>query len=206
MRYGVDDHARAVITAIERQRFRQPVLLVGHSMGCLVAVRIARLRPDLVRHLVLYEMPLYAGLPDKRHYRVRLAMYFTFYERVIAYKPIFSGPGIGRAQKIAERFFGLQFNSQTWKPFIRSLKHTIMEQTTADDLPHVKTPMDVIYGSRDRLVIRGKTKAVFGEDATHVTAHTVKASHNITKKASAFLAERIIHAATTDPGKVARGE
>lgn len=206
LRYDSDDHARMVIAAIERQHFGQPVIVVGHSMGCLVAVRIARLRPDLIRHLVLYEMPLYSGLPDKRRYRLRLNLYFKLYERVIAYKPIFSGPGVGKAQRIAEKFFGLRLDDQSWKPFIRSLKHTIMDQTTADDLKHVKVPMDVIYGSRDRVVFRGKTTALFGEDVKNVTAYTIKASHNISKKASEFLAQRIVHAATTSTAQVARGE
>jgi cis-3-alkyl-4-acyloxetan-2-one decarboxylase len=191
LRYTTDDHARMLIAALSRSRLKQPAILVGHSMGCLVAVRVARLRPDLVKHLILYEMPLYSGLPDKRRYRLRLNLYFKLYEKIIAYRPIFKGPGIGKAQRIAERFGGFRFNDNSWKPFIKSLKHTIMEQTTADDLKYVRMPMDVIYGSRDRVVIRGKTKAIFGEDATHITAHTIRASHHISKKASSFLVERI---------------
>jgi pimeloyl-ACP methyl ester carboxylesterase len=192
--YVVDDHAQAVIAALRRSRLRQPAILVGHSMGCLVAVRVARLRPDLVRHLILYEMPLYAGLPEKRSYRLRLAIYFKLYNRVIAYEPIFTGPGKGKAQRIAEERFGLNFTNLTWKPFINSLKHTIMEQTTAQDIKRLVQPMDVIYGTRDRLVIRGKTTVIFGSDARNITAHTVKASHNVNHRAAVFLAQRIVAA------------
>ncbi len=202
LRYTTDDHARMVIAALERTRLRAPVILVGHSMGCLVSVRVARLRPDLVKHLILYEMPLYSGLPDKRRYRLRLNLYFRLYEKITTYRPIFKGPGIGKAQKIAERFGGFKFNDNSWKPFVKSLRHTIMEQTAADDLKHVRMPMDVIYGSRDRLVIRGKTKAIFGEDADHITAHTIKVSHNIGKKACAFIATRI-EAVLLDPQETA---
>jgi len=188
--YNTDDHARMVIATLVRRRVKKAVL-VGHSMGCLIAVRVARLRPDLVKQLILYEMPLYSGLPDKRTYRIRLNLYFKFYERVIAYRPIFKGPGVGKAQKFAERVFGLKITDQTWRPFIKSLKHTIMQQTTSEDLKHIKAPMDVIYGSRDRVVIKGKTKALFGEDATNIQSYTVKASHNVSKKASLFIAQRI---------------
>jgi len=66
-----------------------------------------------------------------------------------------------------------------------------MQQTTSEDLKHIKAPMDVIYGSRDRVVIKGKTKALFGEDATNIQSYTVKASHNVSKKASLFIAQRI---------------
>lgn len=194
-RYDVDDHARAVAASIRASRPKGPVILVGHSMGCLVAVRVARLYPDLVRHLVLYEMPLYKGLPESRLLKLRLNIYYGLYERITQLRPIFSGPGKGRAQKLAERVAGFTLSDDTWKPFVRSLKHTIMEQTTHQDLPRISVPIDVIYGSRDQLVLHGKTKLIFGEDVKNVTAHTIKESHRISAKASDFLADRIRSAA-----------
>ena len=194
LRYDVDDHAKAVIATITKMRLGEPVVLVGHSMGCLIAVRVARLRPDLVRHLVLYEMPLYAGLPDKRMYKLRLALYFSLYERVVAYKPIFSGPGKPRAQRLAEKIMGYSLDDATWKPFVRSLKHTVMTQTTHLDIKHIDAPMDIIYGTRDRLVIRGKTKDIFGDDVKNVTAHSIRANHGISAAASKFIVERIENA------------
>lgn len=191
VRYNVDDHARAVIKSIERLRLKQPVVIVGHSMGCLIAVRVARLRPKLVRHLVLYEMPLYAGLPEKRLYKLRLNLYFKLYERIVQYRPIFHGPGKGKAQRLAERIAGFTLNDETWKPFIHSLKHTIMEQQTHLDIKRLQMPMDVIYGTRDRLVIRGKTQEIFGEDVKNITAHTIRENHSISSKASTFILQRI---------------
>lgn len=196
LKYAIDDHAKAVIVSLEKAKLRQPVILVGHSMGCLISVRVARLRPDLVRHLVLYEMPLYSGLPDKPRYRLRLNLYFKLYDRITQYRPIFSGEGKGRAQRLAERLAGFTLSDDTWKPFVRSLKHTIMQQTTGEDIKHVKAPMDVIYGTRDRLVIRGKTRLLFGEDVVNLTAYSIRESHRISRKACRFLAERIDAAAT----------
>lgn len=189
--YDVDDHARAVIKSVKKLRLRQPVILVGHSMGCLISVRVARMQPKLVRHLVLYEMPLYAGLPEKRVYKLRLKLYFSLYKRIVAYKPIFSGPGRPRAQRLAEKIAGFTLSDETWRPFVRSLKHTIMEQTTHLDIKQLRMPMDVIYGSRDRLVIRGKTQEIFGEDVKNVAAHTIKENHAISPTASAFILQRI---------------
>ena len=189
--YDVDDHARAVIASIKRLRLGTPVVLVGHSMGCLVAVRVARLRPDLVRHLVLYQMPLYEGLPEKRRYRLQLNLYARFYRQVMRYQPGFDAENLRLAERLAQRIAGFEVTRESWQPFIQSLEHTILEQTAADDIKRLPLPMDVIYGSYDMFVIRGKLRYIFGEDNSRVTAHTIRERHIISAKASRFIVARI---------------
>lgn len=53
--WGTPEYADHVIAALEETG---PVVLVGHSFGGRVAVRIAAKRPDLVRGLVLTGVPL----------------------------------------------------------------------------------------------------------------------------------------------------
>jgi pimeloyl-ACP methyl ester carboxylesterase len=163
-------------------------------MGCLVAVRVARLRPDLARHLVLYEMPLYEGLPQKRRYRLRLNLYFRFYQWVTRYQPEFDAANQRRAERLARRIVGFEVTEATWQPFIKSLEHTIMRQTAADDIKHIAAPMDVIYGTYDMLVIRGKTRHIFGQDNERVTAHKIRERHVISVKASRFIVGRVLAA------------
>lgn len=189
--YTVDDHASAVIASLERARLKHKIVLVGHSMGCLVAVRVARLRPDLIQHLVLYEMPLYEGLPEKRLYRIRRNWYYRLYKWVLQYEPGFDEASIRLAQRLARRITGFEVNQATWQPFIKSLEHTIMHQTAADDIKQLKMPMDVIYGSFDMLVIRGEPKAFFGEESDHIKAYNLRVGHVISRKASQFIVSRV---------------
>lgn len=190
--YDVDDHARAVIAALQKLKAGQPAVLVGHSMGCLVAVRVARLRPDLVRHLVLYEMPLYDGLPGKRIHRLRLNLYGRFYRYIIRYQPTFDAETrVKLTERLARRIVGFEVTRDTWQPFVKSLEHTIMEQTTGEDIKQVAVPMDIIYGTLDMFVIRGQPREIIGEEADHVQSHTIRERHVISKKASRFLVERI---------------
>jgi pimeloyl-ACP methyl ester carboxylesterase len=191
IQYSVDDHARAVIASLEKAHLGQPAILVGHSMGCLVAVRVAKLRPDLVHHLVLYEMPLYEGLPEKRRYRLRTNLYYRLFKQITTYQPAFSFENQRLAEKLARRIVGLEVTPATWLPFIRSLQNTIMKQTTADDIKQIDAPMDVIYGRFDMLVIRGQPRKFFGDRAEGITSHTVRARHAISLKASQFLVARI---------------
>src|SRR5206468_3745628 len=142
----------------------EPVIIVGHSMGSLVAVRVARLRPDLVKHMVLYEMPLYEGLPEKRMYRVRLNIYKRVYDRIIKYQPTFDKETARLAERLAVRVAGFEIRRASWLAFVRSLQNTILQQSAADDIKKLKVPIDVIYGRFDMLVIRGKPVEVFGND------------------------------------------
>ncbi len=196
--YNVDDHARAVIATIKRLKLKQPVTLVGHSMGCLVAVKVALLRPDMVRHLVLYQMPLYDGLPEKRRYRAQLGIYRRLYARILRFEPRFELENARLIERLAQRIAGFEVNQDTWLPFVKSLDNTIMRQTAAKDIKQIKAPMDVIYGTYDMLVIRGKTKHIFGKDSPNVTAHKIRERHVISKKASRFIVERIMAAETME--------
>lgn len=191
LKYDIDDHAAAVIEAIKRLRLKQPAVLVGHSMGCLVAVRIARLRPDLVKHLVLYQMPLYEGLPEKRRYRAQLAIYNRLYARLLKFEPAFEPETARLVERLARRITGFEVDRDTWQPFIKSLEHTILHQTAAEDIKQVAVPMDVIYGSYDMLVIRGKPQQIFSE-TKKVTTHKIRERHVISVKASRFIVKRIL--------------
>lgn len=189
--YDADDHAKAVIHSLEKARLGHPVILVGHSMGCLVAVRVAWRRPDLVQHLVLYEMPLYEGLPEKKRYRLRTEMYFRLYRRITQLQPNFNDASLRLVEKLARKITGLSVSRDSWLPFVRSLENTIMRQTTAQDIKGLSIAMDVIYGSFDMLVIRGEPQQFFGDKAEHITAHTIRTRHVISPKASRFIVARV---------------
>lgn len=190
--YDSDDHARSVIASLEKLKSGGgPAVLVGHSMGCLVAVRVARLRPDLVRHLVLYEMPLYKGLPEKWRYRLRLNLYARLYRRITLYRPAFDAETAKLTERLARRVIGFEVQPDTWQPFVKSLEHTIMNQTAADDIKQLDMPMDAIYGTYDMFVIRGRRQQIFGQDMANVTAHTIRERHTISQRASRFIVERV---------------
>jgi len=68
--WGTDDYARLVADAIEPLG---PVVVVGHSFGGRIAVRLAASRPELVKALVLTGAPLVRLAPaakPKMSYRI----------------------------------------------------------------------------------------------------------------------------------------
>ena len=190
--YDVDDHVKAVVNSIERLKPDGPAIIVGHSMGCLVAVRLAAQRPDLVHHLVLYEMPLYKGLPNKRYYKLRLNFYTKLYKWLLQYEPIVKGRKITFSDRLAQRFSDLKIDRVSWLPYIRSLQNTIYEQTAPEDIPKLNIPMDVIYGSLDMLVIKGNVSYIYGEADNKMQIYTIRAGHRVTLKASKLIKQRIV--------------
>jgi len=72
--WGTDDYARLVAEAIEPLG---PVVVVGHSFGGRIAVRLASARPELVSGLVLTGAPLVRLAPvskPKLSYRIAKAL------------------------------------------------------------------------------------------------------------------------------------
>ncbi len=67
--YGPDDHADAVAATLVELGVDAPALVVAHSTGCLVALRLAARYPDLVAGIVGFGPPLY---PDADAARARL--------------------------------------------------------------------------------------------------------------------------------------
>lgn len=186
VRYDVADHARAVIRTLRAAHVRRPMLLVGHSMGCFVAIEIATLRPDLVSGLVLYEPPFYTGLPETNKYRLRLAAYFSLYRAILRLRP----PGKSRlrlARKWLQRLYGFELDDETWVPFQRTMQNTILRQTALSDLKKLQLPVQLVYGRYDQVVINDKRKLFVG-DAPNITTLEVPELHAVSPRVSRILA------------------
>ena len=57
--YTIAEHEAALARTIDSLRLREPFVLVGHSMGSLIAARYAATHPRRLRKLVLVSPPVY---------------------------------------------------------------------------------------------------------------------------------------------------
>lgn len=184
-KYDVSEHTAAVVAAIRRLKLKQPLVIVAHSMGCLIAVHIATRHPKLVRRLILFEPPLFADNPEFKSHAKRRKFYFKVYgqlasrpQLVFAYKRI-----LGRA---ASRLSGLLEDEPVWTAFERSLRNTIMEQAAYDELHKIDVPTDIIHGRLDLIVTRTDLKRMFKTNP-HISFHAVNEMHGISKRAARYI-------------------
>lgn len=189
--YDVRDHARAVIASLKRQHIAQPVVIVGHSMGCFVAVEVATMRPDLVDSLLLYEPPFYVGLPDKSAYKIRLAAYFRLYRALIK-RPPYGFKRFSAAKRLVSRLTGFELHEESWIPFQRSIQNTILQQTALNDLKKLNVPTKILYGRFDQLVFNDKNNTFFEGSALPIEVGQLSEVHAISPRASKAIAEYIL--------------
>lgn len=185
--YDVSQHALHVRALLRRFKVSGPVTIVAHSMGCLVAIRIAYEYPGAVKRLILYEPPLFADVPNYRaHMRAR-EWYFTVF-RYIATHPHLVFSAKGEMRKRIQSITGVSLRPETWVPFSRSLNNTIMEQSTYDELHKITVPTDIIHGRMDFVVTRADVKKMLAVNP-HISFHTINGAHNISRREAAHLAE-----------------
>jgi pimeloyl-ACP methyl ester carboxylesterase len=153
-------------------------------MGCLVASHMAAIRPDIIRHMILYEPPLFADSPEFRSHSRRRKLYFTFYAELL------KRPGmLFKYSKLISRFGDNRvprLNSSSWIPFERSLKNTIMSQKAYDELKAVRVPTDIIYGKFDFVITRTDVKNMLQANQ-NITFHLVNEMHDINKRAAKYI-------------------
>ncbi len=66
--YSADDHADAVATCLRESGIDEPAIVVGHSMGTLVALALLDRHPRLVDRVIAIAPPVYKSRADaKRH-------------------------------------------------------------------------------------------------------------------------------------------
>jgi len=199
--YTLAEHAAALDVTIRSLKLREPFVLVGHSLGSLIAVRYAARHPNGVKRLVLVSPPLY--LPPEtigdRVDRAGMGAYFALYEFLRGNQD-FTVRAAAALARIAPIKNVLEVTADNWVPFTRSLQNAIESQTTIADLAAVDAPVDLVYGTLDPFLAPGGLK--IAERLRHVTAHRVQGNDHLVRPR---LAEAVAAVAREQPTPDERG-
>lgn len=188
--FDVDVHAKSVAKTIKKMT-KEPVILVGHSMGAIIAVRVARNHPKLVKQLILYEIPVYSTDlvdvprdPRNRAYKSLFTM--------AANNPKYIIPLIRLIGKVASNVASMNLDKASWEPFEKSLRNTVMQDTVYEDVSKLDTPVDLIFGNYDFLVMRRTFKKLY-KNTDNIAFHKLNETHKITRRTGRIIASILKH-------------
>lgn len=189
--YSTADQAKAVAALLRQLRIRQAIV-VGHSMGALVAARLATEHPSLVRRLVLYEPPLFADVPEFKTHSRRRKFYFQIFEK-IAENPQGTLTITRVVARIARNWTKFLQSEQTWLPIERSLRNTIMNQTAYEELRNIAIATDIVHGRLDMVVTRSGLKRMLGRNK-NISFYKTTDNHGLSRASARYLRRLIASA------------
>lgn len=187
-KYTATDHARAVVRTLEKLGVTKPVMLVGHSMGAIIAVEVAKLQPKKVSQLVLCGMPIYES---SSNWRIASSTntYFALY-RLMLKRPEFTLKSAALAMKMLAQRSSFTLTQETWHGFKCSLENTIIKQTTYKDIKRLQLPILLVRGKFDMLA-PAKPLATLAKTMPNVTMFEVNQPHEMTKAYAVSLAQKL---------------
>lgn len=176
--YNVRLQARMIIATVLRLRITGPVVLVGHSLGALVSVEVAKRYPLLVRSMVLCSPPFYK--PDAATKRL-----IPHADKVLKdiYKAIQKYPDqFIKISQLAVKYGlvnkGFSLTKDDSHGYMGALEASIINQTSLQDAVKLKKRMHIIHGALDAVVIKKNLKYLVKHN-DQATLTTVMAGHEV---------------------------
>ena len=157
--YSPEDHVRSIRYSLLRLGITGPIILVGHSMGALLAVHYATRYHHSIQRLVLCSMPLLndseidTNIILKNWIESSTNLYLRVY-RTLRERQDLTLRGAKVFSNLSPRNLGFTLDQATWYSFCQSLENTIENQRTHLELPDVHVPIDLLYGQFDGLIIQ----------------------------------------------------
>lgn len=176
--YNARTQANSVIATFLKLRVTGQVIIVGHSLGALVAVEFAKRYPLLVKSLVLCSPPFYKQdsltkslLPSND--RVLKDIFTAMQRRPEQFVRM---SALAMRYKLVNKSFSV--NDENIHSYIGALQASIVNQTAFDDAKKLKMNTRILHGSLDPVVVYSNLKSLAAANP-HITVSNVLASHEI---------------------------
>lgn len=176
--YNAKTQARSVQATLFSMGILGNVTIVGHSLGALVAIEMARRYPLIVKQLILCSPPLYRPEKDdenslspervlRRSFRLAMKQPQEFLQLARV---------VGRYNILNKSF---HIDDSTIGSYMATLEAMIVNQTSLQDLGRLTLPVHIMKGAVDPLIVTSNYNAL-QKDRKNMTLQTVAAGHEVT--------------------------
>ncbi len=173
--YDAKTQARSVGVTLLKLGLVQRPIVVGHSLGALVAVEIAKRYPLLPSRLVLCSPPFYKPKADKGitaddMLRELYKVAKKHPDQLWHLSPL--AVRLGLANK------ALNITQDNVVSYMAALESSIINQTSLRDVARVRLPVDIFYGMFDPVVVK-KHITQLAKARQNVTAVRLPVGHEV---------------------------
>lgn len=176
--YDAKTQARSVGVTLFSKRLVQQPILVGHSMGALVAIEVARRYRLIPKELVLCSPPFYApSLSEKRAWRTKDDILRNIYrsarrhpEQLEKLSPLAVRLGFANKE--------LSITKDNVEAYIAALEACIINQNSLRDVALLQLPITIFYGLFDPVVVK-KHIVGLSEGSPFITTKRLNAGHEV---------------------------
>lgn len=198
-KYNTAEQAYSLRMTLRRNGVRGKVILVGHSLGALVAIEYAKRFPRAVETLVLCGTPLYKSEPQLLFRSLKLPYGEDFHKntlKALREQTDFTKKLNYYARKA--KFIQDDFivDDSNLMSVTRSMEMAIENQSAFEWLMTTSHRTELIYGRFDPFVIKKYYKTL-AKHNPRISIHPVLASHEINRnKAYALAIATVLHTLT----------
>ena len=179
--YNIQDQATSIAATLRRESITRLDIVIGHSMGSLAAVELAKKYPRLSRSLILCSPPIYQPKANEKiHHpeKILRALYSLINKHPRSSK---------RLLQFADRHNiwpdeGFQADQITAESFLTALNTAIINQTALDDVAKLKLPITILAGKLDPLIVERNLKKLAKEHKNITHRSMTMQGHEITDK------------------------
>lgn len=166
--YTLEDHTKALSDSLDLLDIKKPIILVGHSMGAIIAVNFAVKYPNKISKLILVAPAIFK---NPKEAKANIAQHSSL-PKILLYGPLayvachifckFLRPitkiGVVWAFRDMPKQVAEDTLLHTWHSYSKTLKNVIENQDLFSDIRKILTPTVVLYGLNDSRVIEKNIK------------------------------------------------
>lgn len=178
--YDAKTQARSLAATLLKLRNTNKLTIVGHSLGALVAIEVAKRYPRLVDALLLCSPPLYEEDMTKSILPKGDKLLTRFYEHAMSRPNQFLAfSSFAMKYGLADKTFNV--TKDNFDSYSRTLRAAIINQTSLKDARELTIPVHIIVGKLDPFVVTSRIRSL-ARSNSNVKVSSLMLGHEFSPK------------------------